>query len=357
MSPQILRTAFFVALTPALGWTQLGAPPVPPENPITESKRILGKALFWEEQLSSENTMACGTCHFPSMGGSDSRLGPGSVHPGLNGSFGDPDDKVASPGVIHSDSANEFVEDSIFGFSPQVTTRRAPSHIGAAYFEELFWDGRARGNFVDPETGTTSIVSGGALESQAVGPIVNSVEMAHEGRTWDDVRVKLTAVTPMALASNLPADLAARLASAPSYPELFADAFGDPAINAKRIAFAIATYQRTLVPDDTLWDRFAAGDNDALNAQQQQGLADFTGAGRCVECHVPPLFSDDSFRNIGNRPIAEDSGRQGVTGNIDDRGRFQVPSLRNVSLRGRAQREGLWRHPQACLPLARQRAR
>ena len=37
--------------------------PVPPENPITEAKRVLGKILFWDEQLSSDNTMACGTCH------------------------------------------------------------------------------------------------------------------------------------------------------------------------------------------------------------------------------------------------------------------------------------------------------
>ena len=42
---------------------QLGGPPVPIENPITEEKRILGKLIFWEEQLSSDNTMACGTCH------------------------------------------------------------------------------------------------------------------------------------------------------------------------------------------------------------------------------------------------------------------------------------------------------
>ena len=40
---------------------QLGPAPEPPQNPVTESKRLLGKALFWDEQLSSDNSIACGT--------------------------------------------------------------------------------------------------------------------------------------------------------------------------------------------------------------------------------------------------------------------------------------------------------
>ena len=41
------------------------------ENPFSPEKALLGKALFWDEQLSSDNTMACGTCHRPAAGGSD----------------------------------------------------------------------------------------------------------------------------------------------------------------------------------------------------------------------------------------------------------------------------------------------
>ncbi len=50
---------------------QLPPVPVPVENPITEAKRVLGKILFWEEQLSSDDTVACGTCHIMSAAGSD----------------------------------------------------------------------------------------------------------------------------------------------------------------------------------------------------------------------------------------------------------------------------------------------
>jgi len=47
-------------------------PPESFENPVTEQKRVLGKILFWEEQLSSDDTVACGTCHIPAAGGSRS---------------------------------------------------------------------------------------------------------------------------------------------------------------------------------------------------------------------------------------------------------------------------------------------
>lgn len=314
---------------------QLPPPPVPRQNPITPQKRILGKALFWDEQLSSDNTIACGTCHIPAAGGSAPRLGPGSVHPGIDGIFGSPDDRIASPGVLLANQRDNFVPDEDFGFDPQVTDRRTPSHIGAAYFDLLFWEGRAGSEFINPETGRVSIPDGGALESQAVGPILSSVEMAHEGRTWDQVRDKLQSVKPLALAWDLPTDLANRLASGPSYPDLFEDAFGDPAITAERIGFAIATYERTLVPDQTPFDAFQAGDNDALTDLQQQGLQAFNGIRRCAQCHPGPLFSDGTFRNIGMRPINEDNGRQSVTGLDADRGKFKVPSLRNVALRGR----------------------
>ena len=61
---------------------QLPPVPVPSENPITEEKRVLGKILFWEEQLSSTNTMACGTCHITGSASSDPRQG---AHPGPDG--------------------------------------------------------------------------------------------------------------------------------------------------------------------------------------------------------------------------------------------------------------------------------
>lgn len=314
----------------------LGPPPAPPENPITEEKRILGKTLFWDEQLSSDNSIACGTCHIPSTGGSDPRLGMDNRNPGPDGVFGTDDDRFASKGVHLTDLAGDVLPTNHFGFEPQVTDRHAPTMIGSAFFDELFWDGRAGSKFIDPETGATSVFTGGALETQALGPILSIVEMGDEGRTWTDVREKLERVAPLALATDLNPDLVAALSLYPDYPALFQNAFGDPAINAERIAFALATYQRTLHPDQTPYDLFEQGQTNALTAQERSGRTSFFSTGnRCTECHVPPLFSDGSYRNIGLRPIAEDNGRQAITGDFSDRGKFKVPTLRNVGLRDR----------------------
>ena len=74
---------------------ELPAVPVPVENPITEPKRVLGKILFWDEQLSSDGSVACGTCHRPAAGGADPRT---RRHPGID--KGTIDDVMGSPGIV-----------------------------------------------------------------------------------------------------------------------------------------------------------------------------------------------------------------------------------------------------------------
>jgi cytochrome c peroxidase len=229
------------------------------------------------------------------------------------------------------------VRDSVYGLLPQVTGRSAPSPINAAFATDLFWDGRARSQFIDPQTNTVAIVSGGALESQSVNPPVSSVEMGHEGIDWAGIIEKMGAVRPLDLATNLPPDVAGALADHPSYVTLFQRAFGDGAITTRRIAFAIGTWERTLISDQSPFDAFAAGQQNAMSPQQVQGFNTFNQ--NCVVCHAAGpgahqgLFTDESFRNIGLRPVGEDLGRQLVTGNTADRGKFKVPSLRNVGLK------------------------
>lgn len=310
----------------------LPPPPFPAENPPTLDKALLGKILFWEEQMSSDNTVACGSCHQPGRGFSDPRI---AVNPGPDGVAPSPDDVVGSPGVIRQTAAGDYTPDAVFDLFPQVTGRHAPEIVGALYAREAFWDGRAPDRFVDPQSGAVSILTGGALESQAVGPPVNDAEMAHEARDWNQILVKLASVRPWALASNLPPDASAAIALNPTYPALFGRAFGDPAITAERIAFAIATYERTLVPDQTPWDRFIAGQQNAMTPDQIAGWNQFNGPARCANCHTAPVFSDGLFHNLGLRPFQEDDGRRAVTGLFGDRGRFKTPSLRNAGLRPR----------------------
>ena len=330
-----LAVALFVgtqATIPAAA--QLPPVPVPAENPITEPKRVLGKILFWDEQLSSNDTTACGTCHRPGSGGADPRFGR---HTGTD--KGTIDDVWGSPGVVYMNEAGEVLEHPIFGFEPQVTRRVAPSNFGALWAGEVFWDGRAGSRLLDSQSGEVAIAEGGALENQVLDSLSNPAEMTHPGRTWDDLTEKLRRVRPLALARDYPVDVSQALAEHPDYPALFRAAFGDDGITAVRIAFAIATYQRTLVADRTPWDSYMAGDETALTEQAEFGWRVFQRL-RCVNCHEPPLFTNNDFFNIGLRLSEFDTGRLQVTGDPEDTGEMRVPSLRNVGLRTRLMHTG-----------------
>lgn len=318
----------------ALGQGQpppLPPPPVPPANPQTTAKISLGKVLFWEEQLSLTGTVACGTCHRPTAGGTDPRSVPGrTMHPGADGSFGTADDVLASAGVPAHGNDGHYQYSSRFGFRPQVGGRKSPSMINAAYSPLLFWDGRAGPTFSDPITSQVLIQNGGALENQALPPILDLSEMGHTGGTVAQIPARLDGVRPLALAAQIPAALDAWI-NARSYPELFAEVFGSTEITPARIALALASYQRSLFSNQTPFDAELGG-TPSLTAAELRGRQLFNG-NDCNGCHVGNLLSDNQFHYIGVRPTAEDPGRFAQTGNPADQGRFRTPSLRNVAQR------------------------
>ena len=323
-----------IAQTPPPPPPPLGPPPVPPQNPQTEAKINLGKVLFWEEQLSLTGTVACGTCHRPSDGGSDPRsafANAGSTHPGPDGVYNNGDDIQGSPGVP-SHFANGFYElSSNFGLNPQVGGRKSPSMINAAYSPILFWDGRAGTSFTDPDTGQVLIPNGAALENQALAPLLDVAEMSSMGAMVGDIAGRLGGARPLALATEIPAALGAWIADR-GYPALFNEVFGSPEVTPARIAMAMASYQRSLFSNQAPIDAFFAGQPNVLTPQEAQGQQLF-GANDCRACHAGNRFTDENFRYIGVRPVPEDLGRFNQTANPGDRGAFKVPSLRNVELR------------------------
>ena len=170
-------------------------------------------------------------------------------------------------------------------------SRNTPSILNAGYGTSLFWDGRAR-----------------TLEDQVLQPITNPDEMG----------------------ANLSA-VVRRLADRPTYRDMFRSSF-DEDVTATNLARALATYVRTLRAGGSAADRYAAGDETALDADARAGLRLFQGKARCVECHFGPLFTDERFHNTGVGWGGEDTGHMGVTHAAADRGKFNTPSLRNVAL-------------------------
>jgi len=329
-----------VGKTSAFGpFTPLEPPPEPLGNPVTGAKVYLGKALFWDEQLSSTRTTACGTCHIPHTGTADPRSAAGgraNTHPGFDEVFGTDDDIVGSQGVPQNRSDGSYVWAEHFGLKPQVTPRKAPSAIDAAYTDEgLFWDGRAEDLFVDPETGEPVFEDAApfesqALEVQALMPLVSTVEMGSVDGDLHSVANRVAASQPLALAPSMPPALR-RWIDGRGYPALFEEAFGTPEVTPVRIAMAIASYERTLFSDQSRIDLFTSEilpEPAPITQARELFRTKF-----CDQCHRGGLFGDNRFRFVGVRPDSEDIGRAEVTGRALDRGRFRTAGLRNVALR------------------------
>ncbi len=168
--------------------------------------------------------------------------------------------------------------------------RNVPSLWNVGYARYLFWDGRTE-----------------SLEEQVEGPLTHADEMG----------------------VNDPGTVTAELQTIPEYVDNFDGAFAD-GLTFDNLKRALAAFQRTLVTNNSPFDRYAAGDFDALTASQRRGLALFrSGATRCFECHAAPTFASDSFRVIG--VDSQDPGRAGVS-DEGTFGAFKVPSLRNIAL-------------------------
>ena len=169
--------------------------------------------------------------------------------------------------------------------------RNTQTCLNVGFFKTFFWDGRAA-----------------SLEEQALGPIQSTVEMNQ----------------------NLD-DLEAELAALPGYVTEFKEVFGSKP-NRDGIAKALAAFQRTLVTGPSPFDRFLAGEKDALSADAKRGLELFRGEAGCIECHSGPLLSDGKFYRLG--VSFKDTGRAKITGKKEDRYRFRTPSLRNIAETG-----------------------
>jgi cytochrome c peroxidase len=191
------------------------------------------------------------------------------------------------------------------GIQGRTGRRNAPALINRGYGRAFFWDGRAD-----------------SLEAQVLAPIEDPNELGFSA----------------------------------------AEAADRVGLSEREMAFALASYVRSILSGDSRFDRFVNGDRGALDAREQAGLRIFRGKGNCTACHVGPNFTDERFHDTGvawqatgvpaddasagprdevvvagaaGRPVAPgaflDLGRAGVTRRDKDRGAFKTPPLREVA--------------------------
>ena len=88
-----------------------------------------------------------------------------------------------------------------------------------------------------------------------------------------------------------------------------------------------------MVSGPSPFDRYMAGERSAMNPAAVRGMRLFNGKGHCTPCHSGPLFSNQDFHNLGVGMDKEkpDLGRFDHTKNPADKGKFKVPTLRNIA--------------------------
>ena len=250
--------------------------PIPPENPTTVEGAALGRRLFFDPILSSDDQVSCATCHDPAFAFSG---GPVRFSTGVGGQVG----QFNSPALIN------------LGW-----TSADPYRF---YFDEkpfaLFWDGHAE-----------------SLEDQAREPVASPVEM---NLPWPEAEAKVRAD--------------------PVYPGLFRAAFGDASVTQDRIVKALAQFQRTLRSYNSKWDRLMQGrleEGEVWTELEALGYVLFMGEeGDCFHCHGTDLalfvsVSSSGLFNNNGLDSSPEPGLMAVTGEPRHEGKFRVPTLRNI---------------------------
>jgi cytochrome c peroxidase len=115
------------------------------------------------------------------------------------------------------------------------------------------------------------------------------------------------------------------------YPGMFNKAFGSDEINSERLLKSLSQFLALMISSNSPYDKYLEGKME-FSSQELNGLKLFRS--KCETCHKEPLFTDNSYRNIGLKPDTslKDSGRAAITGVNEDKMKFKVPSLRNVEV-------------------------
>lgn len=260
---------------------------IPLDNPLTRAKIELGRQLYFDERLSSDNTISCASCHDPHQGF------------GAHTAFG-------------------------IGVKGQQGGRNSPVSYNRILSKAQFWDGRAA-----------------TLEDQAVGPVANPIEMGNthtacveciggiEGYKKQFDRIFEDGVT----IDNVGKAIASFERAIVTGPAPF-DAYD-----------AVAKFEKTFADDLEYLDeepelkaKYTALKQTAeatpMSESAQRGMVLFAKKANCAVCHAGANFTDEQYHNLGVGMDAEkpDLGRFDVTKVEKDRGAFKTPTLRNVAL-------------------------
>lgn len=293
--------------------------PSDPQNPVTAEKVELGKLLYHETGLAinpknpiSKNTYSCASCHFASAGFQAGRF-----------------QGIAEGGIGFGINGEGRVRGSLYqGDSLDVQPIRSPSTLHVAYQEAQLWNGQFGATGVNANT-EDGWVYGTPIEVNYLG---------YEGT--ETQAIAGLGVHRMGLDDVFLTTF--------GYKQLFDAAFPfieiEERYDIERAGLAIAAYERTLLANQSPFQKWLKGDSDAMSQTQKEGAILFFGKGECVNCHTGPALNKMDFEAIGLMDLVqaghesfkvsmmdkERLGRGGFTGNDEDLYAFKIPQLYNL---------------------------
>lgn len=249
----------------------------------------LGRVLFYDKQLSVNNSVSCASCHKQGLAFADNaRFSKGF------------ENRITSRNSMPIQNLTPVFG----GFFPGEGDAGLGSSVPFNQFS-LFWDGREHN-----------------LSTMVLRPILNHVEMG-----VDDLD-----------------QLADKLEQIPYYRELFYKAYGTYEITPELISTGLTQFLSSINSRNTFFDQVQMG-SAQLSALQLQGKELFIEKYDCNACHQiqdPQGYAllGGGFANIGLDSEYDDGGLENVTGNTQDAGKFKIPSLRNILVTGPYMHDG-----------------
>jgi cytochrome c peroxidase len=340
-----------------------------PDNQVQQIE-LLGKLLLFDKELSVNRNEACAFCHMPETG----FTGPISELNRTTGSY---------PGSVRTRFSERRPQTHTYApLAPVLHYNEGQGDLVGGNF----WDMRATGRRL-----------GNPAAEQAEGPPVNPTEMGLSDIACSVYRASRrpyrslfeTVWGAQAFAIDWPANVE-EVCNTPGPPpagdpmpvHLSAPNRGRASTTFDQMAQSIASYEASheVTAFTSKYDAVLAG-KVQFTPLEQQGYEVFRGKGRCNECHrdggpgEEPLFTDFTASNIGTPAnpklpyysegvpdargyVANRNGAAFVDGGVgaflsgghplsqpsavdarwkplaaDNRGRFRVPTLRNVDKR------------------------
>ncbi|MEY4992837.1 MAG: hypothetical protein RI948_1724 [Bacteroidota bacterium] len=174
------------------------------------------------------------------------------------------------------------------GIADRIGKRNAPGLFNLAWRQNFHWDGGVM-----------------HLNSQALNPLTHPDEM---GETIEHILLKLKRHQ--------------------HYPQLFKKVYKQKQIETWMLLDALQQFTISLISKDSFYDKVSR-QHASFSEQQQKGFVLFEQ--HCNSCHTAPLFFSNRFESNGIRIDSTDLGRFNITALEADKGKFRVPTLRNIS--------------------------